>query len=145
MVTTRKSARKGTRKRVSGTTSARERRRTYGAASYVPERGDVVWLDFDPHVGHEQAKRRPAVVLSAAAYNARASLALCCPVASQVKEYPFEVALPEGFEVAGVVLADQLRSVDWHARDATHIGTLPAAVVVQILVRARALLSTRRH
>lgn len=129
------------RKRSRDTTPVRERRGSYGRKTYVPERGDVVWLDFDPQAGREQAKRRPAVVLSPAAYNARASLALCCPVTSHVKGYPFEVALPEGLDVEGVVLSDQLRSLDWHARHATHIGTLPTGVVTQILVRARALLA----
>ena len=108
---------------------------------YVPERGDVVWLDFDPQAGREQAKRRPAVVLSPAAYNGRTSLALCCPVTSQVKGYPFEVALPAGGRVQGVVLADQVRSLDWQARKATYLDALPAPALAQVLARARALLA----
>jgi mRNA interferase MazF len=118
-----------------------EGRRAFTAKAYVPERGDVVWLDFDPHAGHEQAKRRPAVVLSPAAYNARTSLAICCPVTSQVKGYPFEVALPADLEVEGVVLADQVRSLDWRARHATYLGALPNAVVAQVIAKARALLA----
>jgi mRNA interferase MazF len=117
-----------------------EGRRAFTAKSYVPGRGDVVWLDFDPHAGPEQAKRRPAVVLSPAAYNARTSLALCCPVTSQVKGYPFEVALPSELEVQGVVLADQVRSLDWRARHATYLGALPPEVVAQVIARSRALL-----
>jgi mRNA interferase MazF len=109
--------------------------------AYVPERGDVVCLDFDPQAGHEQAKRRPAVVLSPAAYNGRTSLALCCPVTSQVKGYPFEVALPAGGKVQGVVLADQVRSLDWRARRAAYLDALPAAALAQVLARARALLT----
>ena len=108
---------------------------------YVPERGDVVWLDFDPQAGREQAKRRPAVVLSPAAYNGRTSLALCCPVTSQVKGYPFEVALPAGRKVQGVVLADQVRSLDWRARNAAYLDVLPAPALAQVLARARALLA----
>ena len=118
-----------------------EGRRTFAAKSYVPERGDVVWLDFAPHAGHEQAKRRPAVVLSPAAYNARTSLALCCPVTSQVKGYPFEVELPAELGVQGVVLADQVRSLDWRARHASYVGALPATVVARVIGRARALLT----
>ena len=101
----------------------------------------MVCLDFDPQAGHEQAKRRPAVVLSPAAYNGRTSLALCCPVTSQVKGYPFEVALPAGGKVQGVVLADQVRSLDWRARRAAHLDALPAAALAQVLARARALLT----
>lgn len=122
-------------------TRVSERHQPYRAKSYVPDRGDVVWLDVDPHAGHEQAKRRPAVVLSPSAYNGRTSLALCCPVTPRVKEYPFEVALPAGFEVEGVVLADQVRSLDWHARHAMYIDSLPRAIVAQVLARARALLA----
>lgn len=118
-----------------------ESRRTFTAKAYVPERGDVVWLDFDPYAGHEQARRRPVVVLSPAAYNARTSLALCCPVTSHVKGYPFEVALPAELEVEGVVLADRVRSLDWRARHATYLGALPAAVLAQVIARARALLT----
>lgn len=118
-----------------------EDRRTFSAKSYVPERGDIVWLDFDPQVGREQAKRRPAVVLSPSAYNGRTSLALCCPITSHVKGYPFEVALPAGLKVQGVALADQMRSLDWRARKAVYLGALPAPAVVELLARARALLA----
>jgi mRNA interferase MazF len=112
-----------------------------GTSAYVPDRGHVVWLDFDPRAGHERAERRPAVVLSPASYNGVTSLALCCPVTSQVKGYPFEVAMPAGVKAEGVALADQVRSLDWRARDAAYLDTLPAAAVAQILARARALLS----
>ena len=112
-----------------------------GGSAYVPDRGHVVWLDFDPQAGHEQAKRRPAVVLSPASYNGVTSLALCCPVTSQVKGYPFEVAMPAGGKAQGVALADQVRSLDWRARKAAYLDALPATAVAQILARARALLS----
>jgi len=93
---------------------------------YVPERGDAVWLNFTPSEGHEQAGRRPALVLSPGAYNGRTGLMLACPITSRAKGYPFEVALPDTFAIHGVVLADHVRCVDWRARDATLIGSLPA-------------------
>ena len=79
---------------------------------YVPDRGDVVWLHFTPQAGHEQAGHRPALVLSPASYNRRSGLMLCCPITSRVKGYPFEVALGGGQELAGVILADQVKSLD---------------------------------
>src|SRR5436853_619060 len=94
----------------------------------VPERGDVVWIDFDPQAGHEQAGRRPAVVLSPASYNRRSGLALICPITSQSKGYPFEVVIPSDLRVTGVVLSDQARSVDWRARNSSLATKLPAAV-----------------
>lgn len=84
---------------------------------YVPERGDLVWIDFEPQTGHEQAGHRPALVLSPAEYNAATGLAILCPVTSRVKRYPFEVAVV-GVRVKGIVLADQVKSVDWGARNA---------------------------
>ena len=86
--------------------------------SYVPRRGDIVWLSFDPQAGHEQAGRRPAFVVSAQVYNRKTGLFLACPITSKVKGYPFEVPLPENPEVSGVVLADQIKSLDWKARRA---------------------------
>ena len=112
-----------------------------GSARYVPDRGDVVALTFDPQVGHEQAGRRPAVVLSPAIYNGRSGLAVFAPVTSQVKDYPFEVAIPSGLPVSGVVLADQLKSLDWHARKAKHITTLPPRVLLEILQKAATLVA----
>ncbi len=108
---------------------------------YVPKQGDAVWITLDPQAGHEQTGRRPALVLSAAAYNSRVGLALLCPINSQMKGYPFEVALPAGLVVAGVVLADQVKSLDWKARQATRICTVPKEVVAQVLRRLNALLA----
>lgn len=107
---------------------------------YVPNRGDVVWLSFDPQAGHEQAGRRPALVLSPAAYNGKVGLALCCPITSRVKGYVFEVALPAGGIITGVVLSDQLRNLDWRARQAKFIMRAPANVVQEVLARVGALL-----
>ncbi|HEV7670541.1 MAG TPA: endoribonuclease MazF [Thermoanaerobaculia bacterium] len=105
--------------------------------AYVPDRGDVVRLTFDPQAGHEQAGRRPAVILSPKAYNARVGLALFCPVTSQVKGYPFEVALPENLAVSGVVLADQVKSLDWRARRAEFWARLPPDVMAVISQKLR--------
>jgi mRNA interferase MazF len=90
--------------------------------SFVPDTADLVWLTFDPQAGREQAGRRPALVLSPMAYNRKAGLALVCPVTSQIKGYPFEVPVPGGHGVTGVVLADHIKSVDWRARRASKIG-----------------------
>ena len=86
--------------------------------SYVPRRGDIAWLSFDPQAGHEQAGRRPAFVLSPESYNRKIGLFLVCPITSKVKGYPFEVPLPDGLVVSGVILADQIKSLDWNVRRA---------------------------
>jgi mRNA interferase MazF len=109
-------------------------------AGSAPDRGDLVWITLNPQAGHEQAGRRPAVVISPASYNAKVGLAVCCPVTSQVKGYPFEVALPAGLPITGVVLADQVKSLDWKARNAQRICVLPAAVVAEILAKLHSLL-----
>ena len=108
--------------------------------SYVPERGDAVWLSFHPQAGHEQAGRRPAVVLSPAAYNGKVGLALLCPVTNQVKGYPFEVVIPDGQAVTGAILSDQVKSLDWRARDAEYIASLPVDAVAEVLAKMGTLL-----
>jgi len=108
--------------------------------SFVPDRGDLVWLDFDPQAGHEHGRRRPALTLSPKAYNAKAGLALFCSITSPVKGYPFEVSLPQGLPVVGVVLADQVRSLDYQARRAEFIARAPEEVVRSVLTRIRLLL-----
>jgi mRNA interferase MazF len=109
--------------------------------AYVPERGDAVWITLDPQAGHEQAGRRPALVLSPSAYNGRVGLALFCPITNQVKGYPFEVPLPAGSPVSGVVGADQVKSLDWRARQAARIGAVSEEVVAQVLQRLQTLLA----
>lgn len=109
--------------------------------SYVPARGDAVWITLDPQAGHEQAGRRPALVLSPAAYNGRVGLALFCPITGQVKGYPFEVALPKGLAISGVVLADQVKSLDWRARTAARICAIPQELVAQVLRRLNVLIA----
>lgn len=101
--------------------------------AYIPERGDVVWLNFDPQAGHEQAGRRPALVLSPAIYNGKAGLALFCPITNQAKGYPFEVVIPPKLGVTGVILADHLKSLDWQARRVEFLTSLPATTVNQVL------------
>ena len=108
-------------------------------AAYVPARGDLVWLQFSPQAGHEQAGHRPAVVISPGSYNRRVGLALCCPVTSQVKGYPFEVRLPQGLGVEGVILSDQIKSLDWRVRKARRIGNLPADVLEEMIGKILAL------
>jgi mRNA interferase MazF len=109
-------------------------------ASFVPQRGDVVWIDLNPQAGHEQAGRRPAVVLSPVAYNRKVGLALFCPVTSQIKGYPFEVLIPAGLAVKGAVLADQVKSLDWKVRKAELISEMPGAVINAVLAKVRTLL-----
>jgi mRNA interferase MazF len=111
--------------------------------AYVPERGDAVWITLDPQAGHEQAGRRPALVLSPSAYNGRVGLALFCPITRQVKGYPFEVPLPAGLPVAGAIGADQVKSLDWRARKAVRIGKVSEDVLVQVLQRLQALQAPR--
>ncbi|HSL83693.1 MAG TPA: endoribonuclease MazF [Thermoanaerobaculia bacterium] len=110
------------------------------AGVYVPARGDLVWLQFDPQAGHEQRGHRPALVVSPQAYNAKVGLALLCPVTSRAKGYPFEVPLPEQGEIQGVVLADQVKSLDWRVREASRIEAAPASVLAEVLARIHTLL-----
>ena len=109
--------------------------------TYVPARGDVVWLTFDPQRGHEQEGIRPAVAVSPSLYNEKVGLAVFCPVTSQVKGYPFEVALPAGLPVFGVILSDQVKSLDWQARRAEFVCTLPEDIVSEVLARLSTLLT----
>ena len=109
-------------------------------AAYTPERGDAVWINFDPQAGHEQAGRRPAVVLSPSAYNVKVGLAILCPITNRPKGYPFEVAIPPGLPVTGVILADQVKSLDWRVRKAEFISRIPDAQVAGTLKLIQSLL-----
>lgn len=111
-----------------------------GSRGYPPQRGDVVWITLNPQAGHEQAGRRPAVVLSPLAYNEKVGLAILCPITSQEKGYPFEVKIPPGLAVAGVILSDQVKSLDWRAREAEKLCTLPREVMAEVLGKLNALL-----
>ena len=104
----------------------------------VPDAGDIVWLQFDPEAGREQAGHRPAVVLSPASYNGRAGMIVCCPTTTRIKGYPFEVALTGA--PARVVLADQVKSQDWRARNAMRKGRVTAAELAEVRAKLRALI-----
>ena len=107
---------------------------------YIPDRGDLVWLSFSPQSGHEQAGRRPAICLSPKEYNSKTSLGIFCPITSKVKGYPFEVKLPKDLPIEGVILADQIRSLDWKARKAEFIAKVPNEVLEEVLNLIRLLL-----
>ena len=111
------------------------------ANDYIPDRGHIVWLNFTPQAGHEQAGHRPALVLSPFEYNQRIGLALLCPITSRAKGYPFEVDLPITSTVRGVVLADQVRSLDWKARNARYEYGATSQVVSEVLEKVRLLLT----
>ena len=100
----------------------------------------LVWLSFSPQSGYEQARRRPAICLSAKEYNAKTSLGIFFPITSKVKGYPFEVKLPKGLPIEGVILADQIRSLDWKARKAEFIAKVPNEVLEEVLNLIRLLL-----
>lgn len=109
------------------------------AADYIPEAGDIVWLDFTPQTGHEQAGRRPAVVLSPKAYNGKTGLLICVPITRQIKHYPFEVVL-QNSNTEGAVLADQVKSLDWQSRNAQYKDKIDSAGLQQIKAKLGALL-----
>jgi mRNA interferase MazF len=112
-----------------------------GSKPYVPQRGDVIWITLNPQPGHEQAGRRPALVLSPATYNSKVGLAILCPLTNQIKGYPFEVLVPPDLSITGAILADQVKNLDWRARDAELICSLPRRTVVEVLQKLTTLLS----
>jgi mRNA interferase MazF len=112
------------------------------ARGYVPDAGDLVWLQFDPQAGSEQAGTRPALVLSPAIYNRKAGLMVCCPLTTRRKGYPFEVDVDVG-GVGGAVLADQVKSLDWRQRKARRKGAVGAAVMDEVRAKIKALLLIR--
>lgn len=108
---------------------------------YIPDRGDVVWVSFSPQAGHEQAGRRPGLVLTPKTYNAKAGLMLVCPITNRAKGYPFEVILPKDLAVSGTILVDQARSLDWQERNAAFICGIPSPTLAEALGKLIALLS----
>ena len=108
--------------------------------SYVPDVGDLVWITFDPQAGHEQSGRRPALVLSPREYNGKSRLALLCPITQNAKGYPFEVSLPVGGSIAGVILADHIKNLDWKAGKLIFESKAPPNVVTELRERLRPLL-----
>ena len=108
--------------------------------AYIPDSGDIVWIMFNPQAGHEQAGHRPALVLSPRAYNGKVGLAILCPITSQVKGYPFEVKIPAGLEVGGAVLSDQVKSLDWQARQVKFSCKLSPAAFNEVIQKLGVLL-----
>ena len=108
--------------------------------NYVPEQGNFVWIDMNPQTGHEQAGRRPAIILSPAAYNKKVGLAILCPITNQIKGYPFEVLIPSGLNVSGTILSDQVKSFDWKARNMEFIGKAPESITLEVLKKLNTLL-----
>lgn len=109
-------------------------------AAYIPDRGDIVWLEFTPQAGREQAGRRPALVLSPKAYNRTVGLALMCPITSHIKGYPFEVPLPEKGKTKGVVLSDHIKSLDWRVRKIKFVSRAPADVIGDTVAKLHTLI-----
>jgi mRNA interferase MazF len=107
---------------------------------YVPSRGDLVYLDFDPTKGHEQRGHRPAFVLSPRSYNAKSSLALFMPITKQQKGYPFEVLLPPELQIQGVILADQIKCLDWKVRGVQFVESVPESVVEEVQAKIELLI-----
>ena len=108
--------------------------------TYIPSRGDVVWLEFTPQAGREQSGRRPALVISPRRYNQKVGLCLFCPVTSRVKGYPFEVKIPGNLMIEGVILSDQIKSLDWKIRKAKLICKLTNEVLEEVLVKTKTLI-----
>ncbi|OQY44369.1 MAG: mRNA-degrading endonuclease [Anaerolineaceae bacterium 4572_78] len=108
--------------------------------AYVPTRGDVVWINFNPQAGHEQSGHRPALILSPKAYNKKVGLVILCPITTQVKGYPFEVLIPDALPAKGAILADQVKSLDWRVRQATFMCKLPNHVIIEVLAKLSTLI-----
>ena len=107
--------------------------------SYVPDRGDIVWLNFTPQAGHEQRGTRPALIISPKIYNKKTNLALCCPITSNVKGYPFEVVI-EGKKIDGVILSDHLKNLDWKAREIKFIEKASSLVLTECIEKISTLI-----
>ncbi|MBP8718879.1 MAG: endoribonuclease MazF [Candidatus Atribacteria bacterium] len=109
-------------------------------SDFIPQRGDIVWINMQPQAGHEQSGRRPAIVLSPTAYNEKVGLAILCPITNQIKGYPFEVILPKGLKINGAILSDQVKSLDWKIRRAEFCDKVPDYVIAEVLKKIKVLL-----
>jgi len=107
---------------------------------YFPDRGDIVWINLNPQAGHEQSGRRPALIISPKIYNRKVGLAILCPVTSQIKGYPFEVKIPDGLKIDGVILSDLVKNLDWKARKAKFFCKLPIEVTKEVLKKLNTLI-----
>lgn len=107
---------------------------------YIPDQGDLVWIEFNPQAGHEQAGLRPALIISPASYNGAVGLALMCPITSKIKNYPFEVSLPAKSKIKGAILSDQIKSLDWRIRKAKFISKAPLEVVLETITKVQAII-----
>ncbi len=114
------------------------------AGRYVPDRGDIVWLQFNPQAGHEQAGRQPALVISPKAYNKKVGLALFCPITSSIKGYPFEVLLSGDSELKGAILSDQIKSLDWRVRDASRFAKASGETMKEVLAKINTLVGDNK-
>jgi mRNA interferase MazF len=110
---------------------------------YIPERGDIISITFNPQAGHEQKRRRPALVLSPVEYNEKVGLAIMCPITSHVKGYPFEVLITTKIKISGVILSDQVKSLDWKARQAEFICKLNKSSLNEVLQKLSTLISVK--
>ena len=109
--------------------------------NYIPERGDIIWLTFNPQAGHEQAGRRPALVLSPLAYNKLVGLCILCPITTKMKGYPFEVKIPDKLSISGVILSDQVKSLDWKIRNAEFVCKIPNETTTEVINLINTLLN----
>jgi len=107
---------------------------------FTPSRGDVIWINFNPQAGHEQAGRRPGLVLSPKTYNSKLGMAVVVPITNQVKGYPFEVIIPDGLKIKGAILSDQIKNFDWQIREAELICRIPQATFDEVIQKLSALL-----
>ena len=110
------------------------------SGSYIPKRGDIVWINFNPQAGHEQNGKRPALILSPKIYNEKASLCIALPITSKIKGYPFEVPLPHDMPISGVVLSDQVKSFDFRMREAKFICSVPKDIIKEVQKNIQAVL-----
>lgn len=108
---------------------------------YIPDQGDLVWLDFDPQTGHEQSGKKPALVISPASYNDAVGLAVMCPITSKIKGYPFEVILSKKFKINGAILSDQIKSLDWRFRKAKFISKVPPEIIKETIEKIHAIIA----
>jgi mRNA interferase MazF len=115
------------------------------SGKYVPSRGDIVWLSFNPTSGHEQSGRRPGIVISPQEYNEKVGLALCCPITSRIKDYPFEVRIDIKNKIKGVILSDQLKSLDWRERQAKYIASAPKEILDETIEKLTLLINSDRE